>query len=176
MSDRIAVFHKGRICQTGTPWEVYFRPANRFVADFIGTANLLPGKVEGVDDGAVVVRCADGLFSVRRDEIKVAVGDPVTLMLRPETIAIAGIDAHAEDGKGTLGWEGEIVGSSFLGRMVRYEVLCGSSRIRVDDGNPALKGILQGRVRLFPDPAQIHLLNDESSSEERSYYDKQANK
>ncbi len=46
MSDRIAVMHDGRVEQLGTPEELYDRPATRFVADFIGTTNLLRGRVE----------------------------------------------------------------------------------------------------------------------------------
>ena len=49
MSDRIAVMHQGRVEQLGTPEELYERPATRFVADFIGTTNLLTGSVESVD-------------------------------------------------------------------------------------------------------------------------------
>ena len=51
MSDRIAVMHHGRVEQLGTPEELYERPATRFVADFIGTTNLLTGSVESIDGG-----------------------------------------------------------------------------------------------------------------------------
>ena len=51
MSDRIAVMNAGKVEQLGTPEELYERPTTRFVADFIGTTNLLHGKVE--DDGTV---------------------------------------------------------------------------------------------------------------------------
>ena len=55
MSDRIAVMHAGKVEQLGSPEELYERPATRFVADFIGTTNLLQGTVEGVDgDGRLV--------------------------------------------------------------------------------------------------------------------------
>src|SRR3712207_6804325 len=55
MSDRIAVMESGRIDQLGTPREVYERPATRFVAGFIGTSNLLSGRVESVDGGLAVL-------------------------------------------------------------------------------------------------------------------------
>ena len=51
MSDRIAVMHAGRVEQVGTPEELYERPATRFVADFIGSTNLLRGVVEA--DGSI---------------------------------------------------------------------------------------------------------------------------
>ena len=49
MSDYIAVFDKGSIRQTGTPWDVYFKPENAFVADFVGTANFITGEVAAVE-------------------------------------------------------------------------------------------------------------------------------
>jgi spermidine/putrescine transport system ATP-binding protein len=56
MSDRIAVMNAGRILQVGTPVEVYDRPASRFVADFIGEANILPGKTVGLQAAHVAIR------------------------------------------------------------------------------------------------------------------------
>jgi len=66
MSDRIAVFHDGRIEQVGTPAEVYERPATPFVAGFVGTSNLL----EGAASLAVLGR--EGVFSVRPEKIRIA--------------------------------------------------------------------------------------------------------
>jgi len=80
LSDRIAVLNGGRIEQLGTPEELYDRPRTRFVADFIGTTNLLAGKVTTVDGGSAVLaleaggRCvvgADGLVPGAAVEIAV---------------------------------------------------------------------------------------------------------
>ncbi|WP_284943657.1 ABC transporter ATP-binding protein [Acidisoma cladoniae] len=62
MSDRLAVMNTGRVQQVGTPEEIYDRPANRFVADFIGEANLIPGAVLG--------RNADVVIAVRPERIE----------------------------------------------------------------------------------------------------------
>jgi spermidine/putrescine transport system ATP-binding protein len=56
MSDRIAVMNAGRIVQLGTPADIYERPLTRFVADFIGEANVLPGSLFGLDAPAVAIR------------------------------------------------------------------------------------------------------------------------
>src|SRR5882672_5972732 len=56
MSDRIAVMNRGKVEQLGTPEQLYDEPATRFVADFIGTTNLLHGTVEALEPGAAVVR------------------------------------------------------------------------------------------------------------------------
>src|SRR6185369_670562 len=87
MSDRIAVMHGGRIEQVGPPEDLYDRPATGFVADFIGTTNLLSGTVEAIAHGAAVVRLDSG------DLCRVAatgrqVGQPIQLSIRPESIAI----------------------------------------------------------------------------------------
>src|SRR5690349_24460715 len=65
MSDRIAVFHRGRIEQVGTAREVYENPASEFVAGFVGTSNLLAGEV------ARAVLGEDGSFSVRPEKLRV---------------------------------------------------------------------------------------------------------
>jgi spermidine/putrescine transport system ATP-binding protein len=64
MSDRLAVMNTGRVQQIGTPEEIYDHPANRFVADFIGEANLIPGAVLG--------RNADVIIAVRPERIELA--------------------------------------------------------------------------------------------------------
>lgn len=69
MSDRIAVFHQGRIEQVGTPAEIYERPATPFVAGFVGTSNLLSGET------ARAVLGASGTYSIRPEKIRV-VKDP----------------------------------------------------------------------------------------------------
>jgi spermidine/putrescine transport system ATP-binding protein len=89
MSDRIAVMEAGRIDQLGTPREVYERPATRFVAGFIGTSNLIGGRVDTVDgnlavlafgpDDRVIVPCTGGT----------APGDALEVSIRPEKIGLS---------------------------------------------------------------------------------------
>lgn len=80
LSDVIVVMNQGRVEQIGTPGELYRKPATRFVADFIGEANLLPGRYA---DGRVTV--GPHTFPFRQDGV--APG-PVTVMTRPEAIAV----------------------------------------------------------------------------------------
>ena len=89
MSDIIAVMRKGRIEQIGTPWEIYFRPATRFVADFVGTVNFLEGTARRDADGGLTV---DHLgMRLRVDEGgDFRDGEAVTLVVRPECIRILG--------------------------------------------------------------------------------------
>ena len=89
MSDRIAVMHAGRVEQLGTPEELYERPATRFVADFIGTTNLLPGSVESTAGGTAIVRldggdtCAvAGAGPARRPDGRARRSDPESIVLK----------------------------------------------------------------------------------------------
>ncbi len=94
MSDRVAVFDRGRICQVGTPEEVYEHPATPFVAGFVGTSNLLSGDVARQLVGR------DGTFSVRPEKIAIAEqGVPGTvaevIYAGPVTRYVVDLDAGA---------------------------------------------------------------------------------
>jgi spermidine/putrescine transport system ATP-binding protein len=110
MSDRIAVMHAGRVEQLGTPEELYERPASRFVADFIGTTNLLHGVMEA--DGAVRLSSGE---QVRVDGDGLRPGDPVEMSIRPEAVALVPPDAI-----GAL--RGEVEQAAYLGATVAYQV------------------------------------------------------
>jgi spermidine/putrescine transport system ATP-binding protein len=91
MSDRIAVMSNGRVEHLGTPREIYFHPVTRFVADFIGTANMLPATLERSGDepsvrlgDAVVAAGSIGAAPGRAP----SAGDAVSLMVRPETLQV----------------------------------------------------------------------------------------
>jgi spermidine/putrescine transport system ATP-binding protein len=87
MSDRIAVMNRGRVEQLGTPEELYERPLTRFVADFIGTTNLLTGTVESVEAEYAFVRLASTeLCVVGRSDL--VVGRSIELSIRPESVEL----------------------------------------------------------------------------------------
>ncbi len=83
MSDRIGVMREGRLLQIGSPREIYNRPVNRFVADFIGETNVLRGRAEGAGvrlaSGELLTLTAAGLTE----------GSEVTLAVRPEQVRIS---------------------------------------------------------------------------------------
>lgn len=96
MSNRIAVFHNGRIQQLAPPADIYERPANAFVASFIGENNRLTGMVSAIADGIATVQLADGsiLRAVAGDGV--TTGAAITLALRPEKVQL-GAAAGAEN-------------------------------------------------------------------------------
>jgi len=105
LGDRLVVLRDGTVQQTGPPLEVYARPANRFVAGFIGTPpmNFVPGRVERA--GGLVFRSGDGAVVVplgaHESAPRLGEGDDVVLGVRPEDVVLAapgseGVDALVE--------------------------------------------------------------------------------
>jgi spermidine/putrescine ABC transporter ATP-binding subunit len=88
MSDRLAVMRSGRIEQLGTPQEIYERPANAFVADFIGDTNLLRGRVTGPAGAAMLIDCRGAMLRVLSAG-GVSVGGEAVVALRPEKVVLA---------------------------------------------------------------------------------------
>jgi spermidine/putrescine transport system ATP-binding protein len=92
MSDRIAVMDAGHILQIGSPRDIYERPANRFVAGFIGESNFLNGRVLAAGPPARIVLGGGQEFSIDTADCPVA-GDEVTLAVRPEYVMLTAFDA-----------------------------------------------------------------------------------
>lgn len=118
MSDRIAVMHGGRIEQVGAPEDLYDRPATPFVADFIGTTNLLSGTIEALDGTTALLRLDTGEACTVSSNGR-RVGAKVQVCLRPEAIALAA-PSGATGGWPTLDATVEQV--AYLGAAVQYQV------------------------------------------------------
>src|SRR3984957_749169 len=89
LSDRIAVMSEGRICQLGTPLEVYRRPADRFVASFVGDTNRLRGELVSVAPAEAVIALGGVHISVPSEFLSSAApSEPVDLFVRPERLRI----------------------------------------------------------------------------------------
>ena len=147
MSDRIVVLNAGEIQQVGSAEEIYSRPANRFVAGFIGKQNFVAATVEGREGDTVLLRTARSRITVPAAALPagIAEGSRVEAAVRPEIITVtpasgtgaapeagAGAGAAAAaDGQLTDAVDGEIVGVSFLGDVVQYIV-------RLRDGHEVL--------------------------------------
>ena len=124
LSDRIAVMNGGHIEQLGTPEELYDRPRTRFVADFIGTTNLLTGTVASVAAGAAIVDlAAGGRCVVHADGL--AAGSEIEMAVRPEALELAAVPATATvaDAPAGASWlRGTIEQSAYLGTSISYQV------------------------------------------------------
>mgnify|MGYP001183994807 FL=1 len=120
LSTRIAVMDRGRFIQTGTPTEIYEYPSDRFVADFIGSANILDGKVVSNLEGMIEVSTYLGKFSFKSNS-NISEGSDLFVGLRPEKISI---NKAASKTKDTSGYIDDI---GYFGDYSLYKV-------RLDEG------------------------------------------
>ena len=122
LSTRVAVFSVGSVVQEGTPREIYERPQDRAVADFVGTSNILRGSVDRVEGDRAILDCAE------TGNIEIAVpppparcpvaGEPVLIHVRPESLRIS--RASESDQAGEI--RGTVRSSAYLGAAVHVEV------------------------------------------------------
>jgi iron(III) transport system ATP-binding protein len=127
VSDRIAVMAGGRIEQLGVPGEIYRRPTSRFVADFIGEANLLPVELEGADRSGVRARLGSMVLTVPNGAPTVG---PATLIVRPEAIRIQSAEG-ASLPAGAL--PGQVRRAAYLGAATEYSVDTAVGLVMVSD-------------------------------------------
>jgi len=147
ISDRIVVMDKGQISQIGSPTDLYRRPGNRFVAEFIGEANFLPGRVARVEDGWLDLQLGGQTLRVTGGGI--AAG-PVVVAARPEAIRLSLQGA---------GVTGTIEKVSYLGSAVDYTVATELGQVLVTDYAMAMGVLAVGTaVRLEFLPHGISVL------------------
>jgi spermidine/putrescine transport system ATP-binding protein len=134
MSDRIAVMNKGRYEQLGDPESLYERPTTRFVAGFLGISNLLPGSIEGTDDGYVTVRLAnDARIRAPRGVVRSG-ADQLSVGVRPEKIRLRESADTIPAGHNRL--PGVVRDASYIGVSTQYQVEArGGARLTVYEQN-----------------------------------------
>ena len=129
LSDRIAVIDCGIITQIGSPQDIYFRPANPFVARFVGATNLLTGRLLGSANGKASVEVLSG----RQIQCVVPQGidDPaaVAVSIRPESIRLLARGGTAEAGENCL--PGRVSAVTFLGASRRVDVVSDGVNLQV---------------------------------------------
>lgn len=122
MADRCAVLRQGRVEQVGPPRDLYERPSNRFVADFIGSANLVPGRIQAMTNGLATVATACGEWAARDLHGAFQIGAAVTLAIRPEALRL-----HPPTGAALNRFAGHLTETIYLGEATE-------SWIRMSDG------------------------------------------
>jgi iron(III) transport system ATP-binding protein len=128
-SDRIAVLDRGRLVQVGRPAEIFDRPKTRFVAEFVGKANILTGRMNG--DGQL--RLSDGV-TIRVNEAGAPAATEVSVCLRPHNIRLIADDVAARElaGQGYNIFAGTIRRSIYFGDAVDYTIeLASRAALRV---------------------------------------------
>jgi putative spermidine/putrescine transport system ATP-binding protein len=140
MSDRIVVMHEGVAEQVGTPFEIYNRPATRFVASFVGTLNVLRATV--LDPQAGRVRIGDRELRLGR-QLPASQGQEIALSLRPEVISLGSHPGRP------LELPGRVAEVSFLGSVIRVRVQVGDFHLSLDTfNNPAVAPPRLGEERV----------------------------
>ena len=139
MSDRIAVMSKGRVQQMGTPVEIYERPANKFVADFIGDSNFLDGTIRSLRKGEASVFVPSLNSEVTGTPISQGLvkGEDVVVSIRPEKVRIAE--------------KGAVKDNMFRGRVTNTVYIGADTHVFVEATGAKLKVWEQNRIsRLDP--------------------------
>jgi iron(III) transport system ATP-binding protein len=152
LSTNIAVMQAGKVVQLGKPREVYESPANKFVAEFIGTSNFIPGTVGSRQGAQHVVETTNGTLYL--DSVaKLGAGDEVVVSIRPEAVNVS-----RESRAGVANeWHGTVVTRAFLGDAVDHVVAVGKHEIRART-NPEVSIEPGTQVYLQLDPAKISLV------------------
>jgi multiple sugar transport system ATP-binding protein len=158
LASRIVVLNAGRIEQIGAPIELYSRPANLFVAGFIGAPrmNFLDGRVVACGGGRISIETAGRTLDVPRVSVSVGAGASVTVGVRPEDLTV-------QPGPAPQGVPGEVTLVERLGGEtlvhIRLDADGGSTAIAKLAGDTALRA--SAAVALSIDPAKCHLFDRE---------------
>ena len=127
ISDRIVVMYGGKAEQVGSPFEIYNRPRTKFVANFVGTLNVLEGTVTDAATGTVTLASGAVAFPGGLDGARN--GEAISLALRPEAISLG------ERTGGDTRLAGQIADVHFLGSVIRVKVAVGGSVVSLDTFN-----------------------------------------
>jgi len=152
LSDDIAVMRAGRIVAIGTPKEIYFHSEERFVADFIGRANLIEGKVASVEADGALIDTAMGSIACR-SHVGARPGSAVTVCIRPEFITVL----QGASGTGQNTFRGRVESLVFIGEAYEGEIKVLGTRLiaRIEPTASFKEG---DEIELHVDPAQCSVL------------------
>ena len=149
LSDNIIIMNQGVVAQMGSPQDIYYHPNSEFVADFIGEANFLKGRLDKLEAGHAVLNVEGSPIRVPAKE-GMSQGTEYTVVLRPESAVLA------PQG----GLPCQVVLSCFMGSYQNYHVKVGGVLVKLTDYNPKNKRIYQvgESCHLVFDPESVHIL------------------
>jgi len=170
MSDRIVVMSAGRVRQIGTPEDVYDRPADMFVADFVGTVNKLPARIVGGDRELAEVH-VPGVDQPLRVANPGGHGGEVVLTVRPECLVLHEKD-NAPAGANVV--VAPVVDRSYLGDHYRYRLRIGHTTVVVQsqhrtNGSELLVEIPAHGAQIFPAPDAAAAAADRNEPQEYAH-------
>ena len=158
MADRVVIMNDGQIAQIGAPREVYRNPANRFVAEFVGTNNILTGRVAGLTEERIGIETDIGRFSAARpDQLRLDDGQPVTFVVSADLVQVSGAELALENRL-----ECSLISEEFVGSMVTlFLETTGGVELKVQTSQRVLERLdLSGGTTMTASwsPEHVHIL------------------
>lgn len=144
IADRIAVMRDGKIVQSGTPMEIYRRPATSFAASFLGETNLIRGAIESIDHvtSTATVSTTIGLLRGHLSS-SATIGQPAEVSVRPEHLRVA-LDGPIL---------GQVAATTYLGDVAHHRVrVNGGGDVQVSEFSPGPDSRYRGDIRLAVRP------------------------
>jgi len=159
LSHEIAVMREGRIVQKAPPREIYDLPNSRFVADFVGNTNFIEGTVRGHEpDGHLIVDSPIGAVTVA-NPVACAVGDKVTLSMRPENLMV--YETREAAGAANV-FEGKVFTKVFLGETLDFQIKV-NEQVVLARVHPAHKTPVGGTIFFSVDPQRCIALRTDAA-------------
>jgi ABC-type Fe3+/spermidine/putrescine transport system ATPase subunit len=157
ISDRLVVMRDGLVEQVGSPIEIYERPANEFIAGFVGYVNLMAGRIASIDEKTrdTIIDTEYGKIKVALEQEDIVNGDEVLMVIRPESVNIS-LD---RGGKGQNVISGALKSYMYAGSLAKCTVMIGDRAMIIDQYNPRdaqqFKHAQKVEVEI---PRSVHLL------------------
>jgi ABC-type Fe3+/spermidine/putrescine transport system ATPase subunit len=151
----------GRIEQVGSPIEIYERPANKFIAGFVGYVNFMEGRIATINEKTrdTVLKTEYGKIEITLEQDDIVIGDEVLMVIRPESVNIS-LD---RGGKGPNVLSGALKSYMYAGSLAKCTVMIGDRIMIIDQYNPRdaqrFKHAEKVEVEI---PRRVHLLKKKS--------------
>ena len=155
ISDHIAVMNEGRIVQIGTAEELYLKPGEAFVAQFIGRINTLPAEVLALRGGTATLSLLGRTFEVAAPPNGLSAGDTIQVFIRPEAVTLT-----RKSGEDLL--PGVVAERTFLGEKADYLIDIGNSRLSATAYDPLRHGTftIGEKIGVGIEPGVVHILKE----------------
>ncbi len=160
MADAVAVLNTGRVMQVGAPRQLYERPANRFVADFLGETNFVSAEVKSRRGGAVLLETPAGALESSAFPEDLPDTGNVTCSIRPEAFTLQALNGDPPGGAPNR-FAARPVDCTYLGEMAQYQLAVGDHlKLKAFELNPRLVDQDADELIVSIDPRDVVILHD----------------
>jgi ABC-type Fe3+/spermidine/putrescine transport system ATPase subunit len=161
ISDVLVVMDNGVVKQIGPPTEIYERPVDEFVANFVGHINFFDGQVTAISGDRMIFRTAYGDLNSHLPSFRPKTGDRLKAVIRPESIQIAA--SNADTAQAMNVFQGVIESATYVGSIIRYALRVKDKTVYIDAADPQYRGIHEeGKAVKLIFKDRIHMLPAQS--------------